>query len=65
MLDNMCLMQPEGGGIIIMCGTHLDVESSLKQGLWLFFLNVPQGLWDLSSLTRDQTQAPGCESAES
>ena len=33
MLDNMCLMQPEGGGIIIMYGTHLDVESSLKQGL--------------------------------
>ena len=24
----------------------------------LFFLGAPQGLWDLSSLTRDQTRAP-------
>ena len=35
----MCLMQPEGGGIIIMYATHLDVESSLKQGLWLLFFD--------------------------
>ena len=29
--------------------------------LFFFFSVVPHGLWDLSSLTRDQTQAPAVE----
>ena len=31
----------------------------------LFFLAVPRGLWDFSSLTRDGTQDLGSESTES
>ena len=30
-----------------------------------FFLAIPYGLWDLSSLTRDQTEAHVSESLES
>ena len=33
--------------------------------LFFFFLATPQGLWDLSSPTRDRTQALGSESMES
>ena len=35
--------------------------------LLLFYVSVfwPQGIWDLSSQTRDQTYAPCIESAES
>ena len=39
MLHNMCLMQPEGRGIVIMYATRLDVEQSLKQGLRLLFFD--------------------------
>ena len=44
--------------------------SSLEKCLFrssalFFFLAVPCGLWDLSSPTRDRTQALGCESMES
>ena len=33
--------------------------------LVFFFLATKHGLWDISSLTRDRTQALGSESAES
>ena len=33
--------------------------------LFFFFLAAPHGLWDLSSPTRDWTQALGIDSAES
>ena len=32
---------------------------------FFFFLATKHGLWDISSLTRDRTQALGSESAES
>ena len=50
-----------------LAGTQAPPLCGLGQvsPIFFFFLAVPHGLWDLSSLTRDGTWAHGSESAES
>ena len=55
-------------------GIVIAEKSLVSKSVWICFLKflkifkflaVPSGLWDLSSLTRDRTQAHGTESVES
>ena len=56
------LFQWEGVGFVMCHSLHLDLEFFLEI---FFFFSTPHSLWDLSSWTRDQTQALGGENTES
>ena len=45
--------------------THLPSNPTAGSFKIIIIMAIPHGLWDLSSLTRDQIQALGSESAES
>ena len=45
--------------------TKLWSKNAWLKGLFFFFPAMLRGLWELSSLTRDQTWALGSESVES
>ena len=45
--------------------THLPSNPTAGTFKIIIIMAIPHGLWDLSSLTRDQIQALGSESAES